>query len=125
MLIQYRYLLDVLNFGIQDPRLLSIGGNTGTTNSFVEVDISDLTMGVFNSETLTQGNNFECLVFQLIQAETQSLIASIYANVAEAFQPLAANISSILEGLSCPQLNRVNTNQYNQYPGYTRAKGAR
>ena len=115
----------MLEFGTQDLRLLSIGGNTGTTNSYTGVDLSELTKGVFNINTLTQGNNLECFVFQLVQAEAPGFLTSLYTNVAQALQPLAQNISSTLSGLSCPQLNGLDMSQYNKYPGYLRAKGAR
>lgn len=60
------FVLDVIDFGLKDPRLLSIGGNTGKVNTFTGVDPSALTKGVFNGATLTQGNNLECFIFQLI-----------------------------------------------------------
>ncbi|MCJ1451366.1 hypothetical protein MMC28_001702 [Mycoblastus sanguinarius] len=119
------YVADVLKFGIQDPRLLSVGGNTGTTNSFTGVDLGALTNGVFDAATLAEGNNLECFVFQLVQAETPGLVTSLYENVTEAVQPLAENINSNLAGLSCPQLVGVDMSQYNAYPGYTKAKGVK
>ena len=60
------FVLDVIDFGLKDPRLLSIGGNTGKVNTFTGVDPSALTKGIFNGATLTQGNNLECFIFQLI-----------------------------------------------------------
>lgn len=122
--LQIRYLADVLQFGIEDPRLLSVGGNTGSNNSFVGLDIGSLTNGVFNSATLAKGNNFECFVFQAIQAEAPSFLASLYENVTKALQPLAQNIASNLKGLSCPQLGSLDSSQYSQYPGYKKSKGA-
>ena len=118
-------MLDVLKFGTQDLRLLSIGGNTGTNNSFTGVDLGDLTKGVFDISILTQGNNLECLVFQLVQAEAPNFLASLYSDVTKALQPLAQNISSILDGLSCPQLNGIDLSQYDKFPGYAKAKGIR
>ena len=115
----------MLSFGIQDPRLLQIGGNTGTTNSYTGVSAQDLTAGVFNTATLAQGNNLECFVFQLIQAEAPGLLAQLYENVTEALQPLFSNINSNLAGLDCPQLQSVDTSQYAQFPGYGKAKGAK
>lgn len=35
----------------------SIGGNTGTVNSFTGVDLGDTTGGVYNAQTLFEGNN--------------------------------------------------------------------
>jgi hypothetical protein len=46
------------------PGILRIGGNTGTTDSFTGVDLQDLTGGVFNAETLTDGDNAACFLYQ-------------------------------------------------------------
>lgn len=109
---------------MRDPRLMSIGGNTGTTNSFVGVDPAAFTKGVFDAASLTQGNNLECFIFQLVQSEAPGLLTSLYENVTQALQPLASNINSNLKGLGCPQLTSVDNSQYNKYPGYAKAKGA-
>ena len=42
-----------------------IGGNTGKPNTFTGVNIADLTGGVFNAETLLEGNNLMCYGLQL------------------------------------------------------------
>lgn len=118
-------MLDVLKFGIQDLRLLSIGGNTGTNNFFTGVDVGDLIKRVFDISTLTQGNNLEYFGFQLVQAEGPDFLASLYSDVTKVLQPLAQNKSSILDGLSCPQLNGINMSQYDKFPGYAKAKGIR
>ena len=89
------------------------------------MDLGALTNGVFDAATLAEGNNLECFVFQLVQAETPGLVTSLYENVTEAVQPLAENINSNLAGLSCPQLVGVDMSQYNAYPGYTKAKGVK
>lgn len=116
-------MADVLKFGIQDPRLLSVGGNTGTNNSFTGVDIGALTKGVYDGATLAEGNNLECFIFQLIQSQAPGLLTSLYTDVTLALQPLAENIASNLAGLSCPQLDGIDMSQYNAYPGYSKAKG--
>lgn len=46
------------------PGILRFGGNTGTTDSFTGVDLQDLTGGVFNAETLADGNNGACFLYQ-------------------------------------------------------------
>ncbi|KAL8948243.1 MAG: hypothetical protein Q9222_005554 [Ikaeria aurantiellina] len=117
------FLLDVLQFGTQDPRLLSPGGNTGTPNSFTPISVSDLSRGVFDSATLAQGNNLQCFIFQLIQAEAPGLVTGIYKDVVGAVQPLVDNIKGNLEGLGCPQLMGVDEELYEQYPGYVRSSG--
>ncbi|KAL9578266.1 MAG: hypothetical protein Q9212_005823 [Teloschistes hypoglaucus] len=117
------YLIDVLEYASQDPRLLSVGGNTGTTDSFTGVDITALTKGVFNGATLLEGNNLQCFVFQLIQAEAPGLLTGLYEDVTAALKPLTDVISKNLNGLSCPQLVGLDQSQYDRYPGYKKSGG--
>ncbi|KAL9628594.1 MAG: hypothetical protein Q9204_005795 [Flavoplaca sp. TL-2023a] len=112
------FLLDVLEYARQDPRLLSVGGNTGTPNSFTGIDITALTKGVFNGATLAQGNNLQCFIFQLIQAEAPGVLTGLYSDVTKALQPLTDSISGALGGLGCPQLMGLDESLYEKYPGY-------
>jgi hypothetical protein len=55
------YLIsDDLEMVLQHLDLESIGGNTGTVDTFTGVDVADLTGGVFNVATLLDGNNLFC-----------------------------------------------------------------
>ncbi|KAI4171628.1 MAG: hypothetical protein LQ343_004106 [Gyalolechia ehrenbergii] len=117
------YLADILQFARQDPRLLSIGGNTGNPNTFTGISLTDFTYGVYNSATLAQGNNLQCFTFQLIQAEAPGLLTGVYEDVTQALGDLFKQIDGALEGLGCPQLEAVDTSFYGQYPGYGRAGG--
>ncbi|KAL8828671.1 MAG: hypothetical protein Q9170_006502 [Blastenia crenularia] len=117
------FLLNVLEFGLQDPRLLSIGGNTGSPNSFTGVDVANLTGGVYNGASLAQGNNLQCFTFQLIQAEAPGLLTGVYENVTTALKMLGDNIGPSLAGLGCPQLEGVDEALYEGYPGYNKARG--
>jgi hypothetical protein len=49
------------------PNTLKFGGNTGTPNSFVGLDVSNLTGGVFNAADLFQGDNLACFSFSILQ----------------------------------------------------------
>lgn len=55
------YLIaDDLEMVLQHLDLNSVGGNTGTVDSFTGVDFANLTGGVFNAETLLEDNNLFC-----------------------------------------------------------------
>jgi hypothetical protein len=87
--------------------------NTGTKNSFTGVDISDLTGGVFNAQTLLQGNNFACYVYQIAaQAKPDILLGAL--------DTLTDAIGKIVGGLSCPQLKSIDVKQLQALPGYTK-----
>lgn len=51
---------DLGQYAAQHPDTAKVGGNTGKTNTFTGVDVSDLTGGAFNSKTLLEGNNLGC-----------------------------------------------------------------
>ncbi|KAI4100309.1 MAG: hypothetical protein LQ345_007460 [Seirophora villosa] len=116
------FLLDVLQFATQDPRLLSVGGNTGTPNSFTGVDVSALTRGVFNAATLADGDNLQCFVFQLIQSEAPGMLTGVYEDLTKALGPLVENLQRNRQGLGCPRLAGVDRSLYERFPGYRRAK---
>lgn len=116
-------MADVRDFGKRDSRLFAIGGNTGTTNTYTSLDIATLTNDSYNGATLANGNNLECFTFQLVQSVAPTLLTGIYDNVADAVAPLDQNIATNLKGLGCPQLETVNENMYNVFPGYKKAKG--
>lgn len=115
------FILDVNIAAVQYPQFLSIGGNTGTTNSFTGVDMTNLTDGVFNAASLTQGNNTICFAFQFAQQAAPDILKGLLANTANGLSQLSSAVSSALSGLSCPQLQKIDTSQFMKYPG---AEGA-
>ncbi|KAL5422368.1 hypothetical protein PMIN04_004789 [Paraphaeosphaeria minitans] len=106
------FLADALNAAALHPKFLDIGGNTGTTNSFVGVDVADLTGGVFNSANLLQGNNFACFVYQLsAQAKPDAVLGVL--------NQLTNAVGNIIGKLGCPQLQAIDNKQLEQFPGYS------
>lgn len=97
----------------------SVGGNTGTTNSFVGLDPSDLTGGVFNAATLTEGNNLFCYALQLTIQETPDILSGLFTDVDEAMSKLGPTLNNATNTLGCPKLNNVEKGQFGQFPGYT------
>ncbi|TIA01377.1 Cloroperoxidase [Aureobasidium pullulans] len=108
-------LLQHLEFG-------SIGGNTGTPNSFVGVDPEILTDGVFNAATLTQGNNLMCYGLQLAVQELPDLLSGLVTDLASAVNKVSSAFGNATQKLGCPELTKINKDQFNQYPGYTKLK---
>lgn len=111
---------DLLAAATQYPQFLSVGGNTGKTNSFAGVDITDLTGGVYNSATLLQGNNLMCFGYQVQQQLAPDLLKSLLSvtqltSGLNQLDTAFANIYSALGG--CPQLKSIDTQQFANYPG--------
>ncbi|KAK7722702.1 hypothetical protein SLS57_004907 [Botryosphaeria dothidea] len=117
------FLADVLSYAIRDPRLLSVGGNTGEPNTFTPVDIGDLTGGVFNAATLLEGNNLQCFVFQSILAASPDVLGGGIVT-SSPFKQLSNTLLSGIAGAGCPQLTSINNKLYEQYPGYDASQGA-
>ncbi|KAK5170829.1 hypothetical protein LTR04_003088 [Oleoguttula sp. CCFEE 6159] len=106
----------------QHPEFLNVGGNTGTTNSFTGVDVSSLTGGVYNAQTLLQGNNLMCFAFQAAQQGAPDLLKGVFADTTAALSKLSGAVASATSGLGCPQLAAIDAAQFSKYPGYVKSK---
>jgi hypothetical protein len=115
------FLTDLLAAAAQYPKFLSVGGNTGTVNSFTGVDLADLTDGVFNAETLLQGDNAVCFIFQLAEQMAPDVLKGILTDVTRPMDMLTQGITQVLKPYNCPKLQNIDKNQFAQFPG---AKGA-
>lgn len=90
--------------------------NTGTTNTFTGLNVTDLTAGVYNADTLLEGNNFACLAYQFsAQAKPDIVLAEI--------DQLTDVLGTFSSQLACPQLETIDTDQLEQFPGYVKSEG--
>jgi hypothetical protein len=105
----------------QLPDLLDLGGNTGQPNTFTGVNISSLTSGVFNAETLLEGNNALCFAFQAVSMAAPDILRGLVGNVAAVLQTLNGALAKFIGTLGCPQLSSFDPSLFNKYPG---SKGA-
>lgn len=100
---------------------LDIGGNTGEVNTFTGVDITNLTGGVYNTQTLLQGNNLACFGLQSAIQMLPDMISGLLTS-----GPLNGLLSGALfnatSGLGCPTLTEIDEDQFSDYPGYTQLK---
>ncbi|KAI0970363.1 hypothetical protein F4678DRAFT_480584 [Xylaria arbuscula] len=113
---------DGLAILLQYPQFLSVGGNTGTPNSFVGINPADLTNGVFNAVNLLQGNNAFCFGTELILQMAPDLLSSLFSDITKALNTLTSAVDNATSGLGCPQLTTINKQLLNQFPGYTKLK---
>ncbi|RHZ61787.1 peroxidase family protein [Aspergillus thermomutatus] len=94
--------LDTVDWVLKYPELGSIGGNTGTVNSFTGVDLSDLTGGVLNLTTLLEGNNLLCFVFEVLKFASPNALAGLYKTLAVPLEMIDQVLSVPLLNMSCP-----------------------
>jgi len=96
------------------------GGNTGKPNSFVGLDVANLTGGVYNAQTLTQGNNFACFADQILQEGIPNFVNPGIQSLAPVTNLINQYFGPIFGGLGCPQLANYSQALFNakEYPGY-------
>ncbi|KAL3420535.1 oxidase [Phlyctema vagabunda] len=94
--------LDLVAYCLKYPELASIGGNTGTVNSFTGIDLADLTGGVFNLSTLLEGNNLLCFVFEALKFITPNSLSGLFATLDVPLKMVLDAISVPLLDLACP-----------------------
>ena len=115
--------IDSTTMALQHPEFLSLGGNTGKTNSFTGVDPQNLTGGVYTSSNLLQGNNALCYGLELSLMESPDILSGLYSDDNAAVDALGTAINEATGALGCPKLNAINKGQFasdfSQYPGYT------
>ena len=117
------FSIDIDTMAFQHPEFLSVGGNTGTTNSFVGVDPSNLTGGVYNAQNLAEGNNAVCFAMQASLQQAPDLLEGVFRDTAEALAKLSGAVADATEGLGCPQLESFDDSLFEGYPGYTEVRG--
>ncbi|KAK0653933.1 hypothetical protein DIS24_g5642 [Lasiodiplodia hormozganensis] len=118
------YALDLNAAALQHPQFLDIGGNTGTTNSFTPIDLQNLTGGLYNAQTLLDGNNLACFGFQAAVQFAPDLLKGLVKDLAGALGQLGDALTSALNGLGCPQLGGEawDEGSLDQFPGWTKLK---
>ena len=118
--------VDIDTMAVPHPEFLSIGGNTGTVNTFTGVDPANLTGGVYTAGNLLQGNNLICYGLELSLQEAPDLLSGLYSDIDAAMDALGTAIDKATDGLGCPTLNAINRGQFAEdfapYPGYTQLK---
>jgi hypothetical protein len=97
----------------QITKLTHMPRNTGTTNSFTPVDISNLSGGLYNSGTLLEGNHLACFVYQLSAQAKPDILTGPLTQLQGALGQVTAN-------LACPGLQAIDDSQLRAFPGYSK-----
>lgn len=116
--------VDMVIGDLMYPGILRFGGNTGTVNSFTGVDTGNLTGGVYDADTLLQGNNLACFMYQATQAGLLDQLGPLLGSVSDLTNYMDSKLAPFMQDLSCPQLSSFNNELFQGYPGASyRAQG--
>ena len=89
------------------PEFFSVGGNTGETNTFTDVDVESLTGGVFDARNPLQGNNVVRLSLEASIQEAPDNLSRLSSNISSAMGQLGTTINTATTGLGPPKVNRI------------------
>lgn len=98
------------------PRAGNIGGNTGTVNSFVGLDLGDLTGGVFHAGDLADPAKLSCFLYRVSQILAPQVLRTLFTNIVAA-SGFFDNWVSMFVGLNCPALSAIDQTMFAQFPG--------
>jgi len=79
-------------------------------NSFAGVNFADITGGVFNADTLFDGNNLLCFAFQALKEVSPNVLSSLYATVDPVITALASLADTLFLSLECPAYEDLSVN---------------
>ncbi|KAH6882438.1 Chloroperoxidase [Alternaria rosae] len=94
--------LDIISWVMKHPVLGSIGGNTGTVNSFTGLDLHNVTGGVLNAGTLLENNNLLCFVFELLKTFLPNSLSPLLSTLEVPISLVTDTLASPLLSLACP-----------------------
>lgn len=100
------------------PNTLKFGGNSGTTNSFVGLNVANLTGGVYNAQDLFHGDNLACFSFSVLQQGIPDFLSKTINDLSAVTALINKDVGPLVGGLNCPQIQGQSTGLFNQFPGY-------
>jgi hypothetical protein len=110
-------LADVFVNNAMYPGIVRFGGNTGTVNSFAGVDLQNLTNGLFNLDTLSEGNNGACFLLQASMQGLPDATDSALGAVGSVLGFVLQQLGPLMQRFECPQLADFNQALFNNLPG--------
>ncbi|KAG8678652.1 hypothetical protein FRC09_019665 [Ceratobasidium sp. 395] len=111
------YIADIAYAGIQHPEFLSIGGNTGTVNSFAGIDLGNLTGGIYNLGNLLEGNNLLCFVSQAAQQLLPDVLKSVLSGLTSNLGLSNFSEIPVLSSAGCLKMANFNQSALAIFPG--------
>lgn len=90
------------------PESMRLGGNVGGVNSYVGVDLEDLTGGVLNAEYLFDTDNprAACFYAQLAQSLVPDSSKLLLSELSAITDLVRDTLEPVMEGLDCPVVEK-------------------
>ncbi|KAL2046473.1 hypothetical protein ABVK25_011842 [Lepraria finkii] len=109
---------DFVQLAAAVPDAATVGGNTGTVNSFTGVDLGDITGGAYRTTDLLNPTKFVCYFYQLTLALVPDFLRSeaLGSALAGALNLLQTEIDSFVDP-SCAKIANYNDTFAAQFPG--------
>lgn len=98
---------DIVSWTLRQPVLGSIGGNTGSINSFAGVDLSDPVTGLTNVPDLLESNNLVCFALQIVKLASPTYLNNLYKTLSKPLNLILDALSAPLLDLACPSFNAL------------------
>lgn len=117
------FIEDTFNFASTFPEMFSIGGNTGTVDSYVVLDLGNLTGGIYESGTLLEGDNLWCFVFQSLLAAAPDVLKGGYSDPSAPMKTLLDAVGGVVGAFACPAIEKYEVGQFAMYPGAKASEG--
>jgi hypothetical protein len=99
--------LDTVDWILKYPELASIGGNTGTVNSFTGVNLSDPVSGLANIPSFLESNNLMCFALEIVKVAAPTSTNSLFATLGDVLTKLTDAIDAPLLSLDCPSWSSI------------------
>ncbi|CZR69201.1 uncharacterized protein PAC_19101, partial [Phialocephala subalpina] len=94
-------------------------GSVNGVNTYAGVNLTDLTAGTYNLDTLFEGDNFACFSFQTQDQAVPDVSKNGLNVIADAVGLINKYSNNILAESSCPQLAGYDDSLFNSYTGRT------
>jgi hypothetical protein len=112
------FAVDLIKMAMVNPGILKVGGNTGKVNSFVGVDLGDLTGGVYKGIDLLNPDKLVCFMFRLLLAVVPDLLqGGLLGGILNVGLNLLTSTLVPLFDPKCPGIQKWNGNLLKQFPG--------
>jgi hypothetical protein len=80
----------------------SIGGNTGTVNSFSSLNMRDISGGVLNATSLLENNNLLCFVFEVLKTFLPNSLSPLLSTLEVPISLVTDVLAVPILSLACP-----------------------